>query len=158
MKRWATGRLPAWARDLADTSDLVQDTVIQTLKRLDNFEPRGDGALQAYLRQALLNRIRNEFRRARNRPEDTDLDSTVEDTGTSPLEAAIGREAVERYEAALRRLRKADRELIISRVELGLTYPEVAEALGKPSADAVRMAVGRALVRLAEEMSPSKNA
>jgi RNA polymerase sigma-70 factor (ECF subfamily) len=63
LQRWAKGRLPAYARDLADTDDLVQDTLIQTFKRIDSVEPRGVGALQAYLRQAVLNRIRDELRR-----------------------------------------------------------------------------------------------
>jgi len=40
----------------------------------------------------------------------------------------------------------------VSRVEFGMSYEEVAEVLGKPSANAARMAVVRALVRLAEEM------
>ena len=30
LQRWASGRLPKWARDLADTDDLVQDTLLQT--------------------------------------------------------------------------------------------------------------------------------
>ena len=30
LRRWASGRLPRWARDLADTPDLVQDTLLQT--------------------------------------------------------------------------------------------------------------------------------
>ena len=47
LRRWASGRLPRWARDAAETSDLVQDTVGETLKHLDTFEPRGEGALQA---------------------------------------------------------------------------------------------------------------
>src|SRR5687768_17106744 len=64
LKRWASGRLPRWARDIVDTDDLVQETVIKTLARIDVFEYRGDAALQAYLRQAVMNRIRNEIRRA----------------------------------------------------------------------------------------------
>ena len=74
LQRWARGRLPGWARDLADTDDLVQDTLVQTFKKIDGFEPRGVGALQAYLRQAVLNRIRDELRRKRRRPEMTELD------------------------------------------------------------------------------------
>jgi hypothetical protein len=35
---------------------------------------------------------------------------------------------------------------------MGLNYQEVADATDRPSADAARMAVGRALVRLAKEM------
>jgi RNA polymerase sigma-70 factor (ECF subfamily) len=152
LQRWARGRLPPGARDLADTSDLVQETLIQVFKKIDGFEYRGAGALQAYLRQAVMNRIRNELRRAGRHPQPVALDEREPDEGLSPLEAAIGAETVERYEAALQRLREEERELVVARVELGLTYAEMADALQKPSADAARMAVGRALVRLAEEM------
>ena len=56
------------------------------------------------------------------------------------------------YDEALDRLTASEREAIIGRIELGLTYPELATAMGKPGPDAARMAVARALVRLAEEM------
>jgi hypothetical protein len=29
VKRWASGRLPRWARDMIDTDDLVQETVVK---------------------------------------------------------------------------------------------------------------------------------
>ena len=61
LKRWARGRLPSWARSLVDTDDLVQETVIGTLKQIDVFEYRADAALQAYLRQAVMNRIRTRY-------------------------------------------------------------------------------------------------
>jgi RNA polymerase sigma factor (sigma-70 family) len=152
LQRWASGRLPAWARDLADTDDLVQDTLVQTFKRIECFEPRGVGALQVYLRQAVLNRIRDELRRKGRQPDTTDLDGLERDRAESPLEQAIGHEAVERYECALERLRPEEREAIIARVEMGYSYEELAEALGKPTADAARKTAQRALVRLAEEM------
>jgi RNA polymerase sigma-70 factor (ECF subfamily) len=152
LKRWASGRLPRWARDIADTTDLLQDTLVETLKHLGRFEHRGDGALQAYLRQAVMNRIRNELRRLARRGAPAALDSGLEDDGTSPLEAAIGQQTLERYEAGLQRLKPEEREAIVSRVEFGLGYEEIAEVLGKPSANAARMTVVRALVRLAEEM------
>jgi RNA polymerase sigma-70 factor (ECF subfamily) len=151
LRRWARGRLPNWARDLADTDDLVQDTLLQTFKRLEHFEVRGVGALQAYLREALLNRVRDELRKKGRRPEATDLDGLV-DRRMSPLEEAIGRESVERYERALATLKSDEREAIIGRVEMGYSYEELAEALGKPSAEAARKAARRALVRLIEEM------
>ena len=152
LRRWASGRLPRWARQAADTSDLVQETVVATLRNLPSFERRGDGALQAYLRQALINRVRNEIRRALLRPEPEELDSRLPHDGTSPLEAAIGIETMERYESALTRLSDEDREAVVTRVEFGLSYTEVAEVLGKPSADAARMTVVRALLKLAKEM------
>src|SRR4029453_14171357 len=152
LQRWASGRPPRWARDMASTDDLVQETLLQTFKRIEDFEPRGVGALQAYLRQAVLNRIRDELRRRGGKPQSVELDDLDVAGDSSPLEEAIGREAVEHYERALERLRPEERDAIIARVELGLSYEELAEALGKPTPDAARKAAQRALVRLAEEM------
>jgi RNA polymerase sigma-70 factor (ECF subfamily) len=152
LQRWASGRLPRWARDLAETDDLVQDTLIQTFKRIESFEPRRVGALQAYLRQAVLNRIRDELRRSGRQPDLTALDGLELDPARSPLEQAIGHEAVDRYERALERLQPEQREAIIGRVEMGYSYEELAEALGKPTADAARKTAQRALLRLADEM------
>ena len=153
LRRWASGRLPRWSRDLMDTDDLVQETVVRAVKRLDRFESRHEGALQAYLRQAVVNRIRDEIRRTKRSPTATELDENASDHGASPLEAAIGAEALDRYEAALARLRPEEREAIVARVEMEGSYQQVAEALGKATPDAARMAVSRALLRLAEEMS-----
>jgi RNA polymerase sigma-70 factor (ECF subfamily) len=152
LRRWARGRLPHWARQLADTDDLVQDALTQTFKRIEEFEPRDVGALQAYLRQAVVNRVRDELRRTGRRPPAADLDDLALEGGDSPLAQAIGREAVERYRQALERLRPIDRELVIARVEMGYTYDELADMLGKPTADAARKAAQRALLRVAEEM------
>lgn len=152
LQRWARGRLPKWARDLADTDDLVQDTLLQTFKKIDDFEPRRVGALQAYLRQAVLNRIRNELRRKGRQPHATDLEGIEVDTAQSPLEQAIGQEAVERYERALQRLTAEDQEAIIAKVEMGYTYQELAQALGKRTSEAARKTAHRALLRLAKEM------
>ena len=152
LRRWASGRLPRWARDLTETQDLVQDTLFQVFRRIDGFEYRGEGAFQAYLRQALMNRLRNELRRAGRRPGHEEVPEDLLNSGTSPLEAAIGSELIDQYEEALQRLSENDREAIIARVELGMTYEEMATALAKPTADAARLAVTRALVRLAAEM------
>lgn len=154
LKRWAGGRLPAWARGMLDTDDLVQETVMRTFGRIDVFEYNEDSGLIAYLRQAVMNRIRNELRRTIRNPPPSPLDSNVEDDASSPLEMLVGKEAVDAYEAALQQLDAADRDLIIGRVELGFTFAELAAASGRPSADATRMAVGRALVRLAAHLRP----
>jgi RNA polymerase sigma-70 factor (ECF subfamily) len=81
------------------------------------------------------------------------LDSAHPAADASPLEEAIGREAVDTYEAAMQRLREDDRQAIIGRIELGLPYADLAVMLGKPTIPATHMAVSRALVRLAQEMS-----
>ena len=155
LRRWVSGRLPRWARDLADTDDLVQDTLLRTFRKIKDFEVRGAGALQAYLRQAVLNRVRDELQRKGRAPARVNSDELELIAPGSPLEEAIGREAVERYQAALTRLRPSDREVVIGRLEMDYTYAELADALGKPSAEAARKASRRALLRLAEEMKRS---
>jgi RNA polymerase sigma-70 factor, ECF subfamily len=152
LSRWASGRLPRWARDLSDTDDLVQDTLIRSVANLGHFEARGPGALQAYLRGAVLNRIRDEIRRRRRTPPQTTLDSAIPAQGQSPLEAAIGAETLAKYDRALDRLEPETREAVIARIEMGCSYAEIADLMDKPSADAARMVVSRALLRLAEEM------
>ena len=153
LRRWARGRLPSYARDMLDTEDLVQESVLAALGRIQGFEARREGALQAYLRQALANRIKDVIRYKRRRPLQTELPEDARDQGESPLEQVIGLENTERYEAAMLRLRDTDREAIIARVELRYSYQELAVALGKPSADAARVAVARAVYRLAREIT-----
>lgn len=152
LRRWAAGRLPRWARDLAETEDLVQDAVFKSLRRLGTFTPQRDGALQAYLRQAVMNRIRDEIRRVGRKPGHDELNDETPASGVSPLQAAISAEGIERYEAALASLRDEDREAIVARLEMGYSYEELAVMLGRPSAEAARIAVSRALVKLAEAL------
>ncbi len=153
LTRWASGRLPHGVRDLADTGDLVQETIVSALRHLHHIEIRGEGALQAYLRRAVLNRIRDELRRHRRRAPVAPLSDTLRDDQTSPLDEVIGREAVERYEDALARLSATEREAIIARIELGQTYAEIAVSMGKPTPEAARMAVNRAVAHLARLMT-----
>ena len=156
LKRWAHGRLPAHARGTLDTGDLVQEAAMHVLARLDKFEPRHVGAMQAYLRMSVINRIRDEIRKVGRRPETMEL--TVEPPAdvTSPLEAAIREEAYERYRSALDKLRTRDREMVVARVEVQWTIQEIAHRFGMPSVDAARVAVSRSLKRLTAQLSTSQ--
>ena len=153
LRQWAHGRLPQWARSLTETQDLVQDAVIRTLPRLATFEPQHPGALQAFLRQAVSNHIVDEIRRAHRRPTSSALPEDEPDHTPSPLQEAIGREEFARYQAALAQLSAPDREAIVARVERHQSYEEVARALGKPTANAARMTVVRAIERLVKVMA-----
>ena len=154
LRRWARGRLPRWARGVVDTSDLVQDTLLHAFSRITVFEPRGDGALRAYLRQAVENRIRDELRRVARRPpvDYLDADVQVPGGGPSPLDRAIDDQTWARYLSALKRLTPRERRLIVGRAELGYSFTQLAHIDGRASPDAARMALKRALVRLASEM------
>jgi RNA polymerase sigma-70 factor (ECF subfamily) len=153
LHRWARGRLPRGARNAADTGDVVQEVLISVIRRLKMFDPRDEGAFQGYLRQALSNRLIDFARVANARPADSPIDSAWPSPGPSPLEIAIGREGVDRYEKALERLKPDDQRAIVARCEWGMSHEEVAQALGKPTANAARVAIHRALVRLAKEMA-----
>lgn len=153
LRRWARGRLPPFARELCDTQDVVQDTVLSALRNLEHFEVRHPGALLGYLRQAVLHRICDEVRRAQRRPVAQELVDHPDEEAISPLDRMLTEHEVERYEAALGRLRPEDQAAILCRIEQQLSYEEMAVALGKPTANAARVAVRRALMRLAEEMS-----
>ena len=152
LRRWAHARLPQSARGMVDTSDMVQDTVLAALRRLDVFEARHQGALQAYLRTAVMNRIRDVIRQRDRRPLQGELPEDLLDEATSPLEQLIGAQNVGFYEAALGRLRSSDREAIVGRIEMQYSYEELATVLNKPTANAARVAVARALKRLVDEM------
>lgn len=155
LRRWARGRIPPSARDLAETQDIVQDAITRTLPRLNTFEATHPGALQAFLRQAVANHIVDLIRKVERRPSRAPYENAEDavDFAPSPLERAIGREGIERYEAALQRLKPEDREAIVARIELQQSYEEVAIALGKPNANAARSAVVLALARLIDAMA-----
>lgn len=152
LTRWAHQRLPRGARDLTDTPDLVQVTMMRAFARLDAFEPRGEGAFLGYLRQILMNAVRDEIRRVARRGTIVPLEHEAPDPRPSALEELLGRDALERYERGLTRLSKEQREAVILRIEMGFDHARIADALGKPSANAARMFVARALAVLAEEM------
>jgi RNA polymerase sigma-70 factor (ECF subfamily) len=150
LKRWAHGRLPRSARGSLDTDDIVQNAALHMLKRLDAFEPRHVGAMQAYLRQSVTNRICDEVRRVGRQPPAVELPDDLESDRETPLELAIRNQAYERYRDALKRLRPQERELIVARVEMQWSMAEIAHRFNKPSVEAVRMAVRRALTRLTD--------
>ncbi len=152
LQRWASGRLPLYARSLLDTSDLVQETLLKAMDGLDGIEVRGPGGFQAYVRQAVLNRIRDQVRWARRRPGPEGVPDDLADPAPSPMECAIGSEVLGRYECALRLLGEEERRLLHLRIELDFGYEEIAALTDRPSRDAARMAVQRALRKLAEVM------
>ena len=152
LRRWASGRLPMYARSLLDTADLVQDTLLRVIEGLDRIEVRGPGGFQAYVRTAVLNRIRDEVRWAGRRPGPDGIPETLPDRQPTPIENAIGAELLERYEAGMARLDERNRQLLHLRIELDFDYDEIAAMTGRESRNTARMAVQRALSRLADEM------
>jgi len=152
LRRWASPRMPSGARTMLETGDIVQEAVTRAVRHLDTFEVRHESALFAYFRQAVHHRIIDYVRSRQRRPERQEMPEDAPSHEISPLDAAMGVEARERYDRALGRLTEHDRQLVVMRVEAGEEYAVIAEAMGKPTAAAARMACTRAIARLAQEM------
>jgi RNA polymerase sigma-70 factor (ECF subfamily) len=151
LRRWASGRLPLRARGREDTEDLVQEALIRTSAKIGGLRIQSGPGFHAYLRQAILNRIRSHLRHAEihERVEER-IPTPAEET--SPLESLIGSDALERYERALDQLSPSDREIVVAHVEMDLSHGELAELCDKPTANSARVALQRALIRLAKAM------
>ena len=63
----------------------------------------------------------------------------------------LGHERVRAYERALAALPKRQQELIVMRMEFGMSYPEIAAEVDS-TPDAVRVMVARAIVLLSREL------
>jgi len=157
LRKWARGRLPRWARNFAETADLVQEALFQTFRRIDRFEDRGKGALQAYLRQAVTNRIRDEMRRVGRQVTGDSLptEALLHSGEPSPFETTLDAERERKYKLAVATLTEDERLLVVARMELGYNYEQLALISNRSTADAARVAVRRAVLKVAERMSGS---
>jgi len=157
LQRWAHGRLPQYARDINDTEDLVQITLLRALEHLTEFEARGPGSFLAYLRQILLNQVRLELRARRRHGQKVDIEAIelAQSNEASAVEVLVGAERLRAYEEALSRLDRRVQELIVLRLEFGLSYQQMAAEIGG-TPDAIRMTLARALRGMAESFAHEK--
>jgi RNA polymerase sigma-70 factor, ECF subfamily len=151
LRRYAHGRLPRSARERGDTDDLVQETMLKALPRLGSFDSQRPGSFQSYLRVSLKNRVTDAVRRSIRRPPGDPLVEVV-DGAPSPADALAIAEMEARYREALKRLRPLDRPLVIAHIEREWSAAQIAKVFAKPSVDAARVAVSRAMQRLVREM------
>jgi len=106
------------------------------------------------MRQAVINRLRNQARRGLARPlilpiDDDGVGARVAIArGPSPLDQVLDAEALARYQRAFDALDLSDREAVIARAEMGYSFEQIAQLTHRPSAAAARMAVNRAVDRL----------
>ena len=144
LKRWAQRRLPR--KSELDTTDIIQEVMMQTARRYEGFEPKTRAALSTYLRRAVQNRIRDEVRRQRR--------DIASDAGG--VDDAVESDLMVRYREELEHLNEHDRALIESRLEDRATYEEIATRFSFQTAAAARLAVSRALRTLAELLAKRK--
>ena len=125
---------PALARFVAskgtreDVDEVVQDTFVRAFNSLDSF--RGESSLRTWLftiaRRLLLDRRRSE----RRRPAGVEIQEGDVATEYDALDSVLADETQSRLREALDHLSPTQREVFALRVGEGLSYKEIAEAVG----------------------------
>jgi RNA polymerase sigma-70 factor (ECF subfamily) len=147
---------------MADSEDAAQDAILSALRRLHQFEYRGDGSFLAWLLKGaefeVVRRIRALETQKRTAKGglvqlDTEAGHVVADKDKSPSEALDGQELAERVRQALQQLPDREREVIVLRRYLELDTEEICAEMGLPTAGAVRALLSRAQARLAGLLS-----
>ena len=125
------------ARRPDDAEDLVQETLVRALPKLDRFE--GRARLSTYLMRALTNLWRNGLRsRGRSRivpwPETGEDRRPAEfpDPAPSVEDGLLRRDRADRVRDALERLEPTRRLTILLREVEGLSYEEIADMTAVP--------------------------
>jgi len=156
LERWARGRTPVWARHSVDPQNVVRQTLIEVARSSEIGQPEIDCRPLSAIRRLLYENVREQVRSAHN-PGPPERRRLPPAAGRSLRDPLFETELLAQYESALSRLSSADRDAVIARAELGLPWSDVIGLLGKPGAATARIAVSRALVRLAREMSHDRN-
>ncbi len=124
----ALARFAVSTGERTDLDELVQDTFVRAFNSLDGF--RGDSSFRTWLftieRRLLLDRRRAE-RRRRDKVEIKEDDAATE---YDALDAVVADETQKRLREAITHLSPTQREVFTLRVGEGLSYKEIAEAVG----------------------------
>lgn len=160
-------RLGRRRQDCAAIEDLAQESLLDAFRAIDRFRDRSEGSFRHWLAKIVENNVRDRERRrtAQKRGEGRErlfrdlFDSEVggpEVAGrdSSPSQVASAREDVALVEAALLRLNERQREILILRDRCGMSFEEVAEALGLKNAESARTTYRRALQAFAALLTP----
>lgn len=163
-------RMGSRLRRWNDSGDVIQQTFIDAVRRLDSFEMRNDAALINWLAKIAENKLRDLADNLKAEKRRDDLDVSLEDLGSrsdqaggfdvpsdaaAPIEVMAENEEQALLEHAMAALDEEYRELILLRDYMGHSWAEVAEQTGGSSSDAVRMRYATARARLAILVSGS---
>jgi RNA polymerase sigma-70 factor, ECF subfamily len=124
----ALARFAVASGERNDVEELVQDTFVRAFGSIDGF--RGDSTFRTWLftieRRLLLDRRRADKRR-RDKTELQEVDAATE---YDALDSVVADETQARLQDAVKRLSPTQREVFSLRVAEGLSYKEIAEAVG----------------------------
>jgi len=160
LRAFIENHFDARLRARLDPSDVVQETQLEVVRRIDDFLAQAPMPFRLWLRkkafERLLNLRRDHLTRQRRSvareealPDRSSLllAGPLLARGPSPSQQAQDRELAERVSRAVARLADADREILLLRHAEDLPFEEIACLLDIEPA-AARKRFGRALIRL----------
>ncbi|MBN1441939.1 MAG: sigma-70 family RNA polymerase sigma factor [Planctomycetes bacterium] len=148
-------------RRLVEVDDITQQVLLRALEGLERFEHRTEGSFLSWLADCVACEITALARRfgARKRGggwhREPLLSSLLADRGARPSQLAEAAETEEQIEEALHALPGHYREVIVLRQLCGMSYAEIAAAMGFRQEANARKAYSRAVQKL-EAMLPGK--
>jgi len=156
LKAIAAAEFPDYLQSRVDDSDLVQETLLNATQNIDQFRGTTEEELESWLRESLLNQVRDCVRFHGRQQRDVALEivipqSQVRCPDPSASEQLRRTESQERIWGIVSELPEDYRTVILLRQQMDLTFVEIAEQMQR-SPDAVRMLWGRAIVVLGEKL------
>jgi RNA polymerase sigma-70 factor (ECF subfamily) len=153
---------PKYRLLLADSEDATQDAILSALKRLHQFEYRGEGSFLAWLLKGaeyeIIRRIRAMETKKRSAVGglvgiDEHVENLIPAKDATPSQVHDETELAERIRVALQQLPDREREIIVLRRYLELDTDEICAEMGLPTEGAVRALLSRAQARLSGLLS-----
>ena len=157
-------RIGGLVGDRESSSDIAQSVCREVLQGIGGFDYRGEAAFRAWLFENALGKIRDRARyyRAQKRDVAREVHRGSQDevaalgsiyrTMITPSRVALGREALQQFEADFAELPEEQREVVLLARVVGLGRREIAERLGR-SEDSVRGLLQRGVTRLSWALS-----
>jgi RNA polymerase sigma-70 factor (ECF subfamily) len=158
-------------RGKADAADIVQETFLEAHRDLAAFRGTTAGKFAAWLRRVLARNLANLLRhyygtQARDPRLELDLAADLDQSSialgavpvspvSTPSRQAVRREDAVRVAEALHALPPDYRDVLVMRYVEGLSFPAVAERLGR-SVDSVEKLWVRGLARLRQSMGSAR--
>lgn len=147
---------------MADSEDATHDAILSALRRLHQFEYRGEGSFLAWLLKGaeyeIIRRIRALETKKRSAEGgvigiDENVAEMIPAKGATPSQAHDETELAERIRVALQQLPDREREIIVLKRYLELSTEEICAEMGLPTDGAVRALLSRAQARLSGLLS-----
>ena len=153
---------PKYRLLMADSEDATHDAILSALRRLHQFEYRGEGSFLAWLLKGAEYEIVRRIRALETKKRtaigglvgiDENVEQHVVAKDATPSQMHDENELAERVRVALQQLPDREREIIVLRRYLELDTNEICAEMGLPTEGAVRALLSRAQARLSGLLS-----